>query len=91
MTDEELKAINEFQYLKENDIITPETIKNKDIVMDLISKLQRELEELKDDKPKPPTMMWEPGIKLNKNYWDWNNSSWNYSDVTVRYTGGDNR
>ena len=61
MTPEELEAIDKFQYFKEGDIITKDMIKNKEIVMDLILKLQRELEESKDKIPEvipTPDMMW---------------------------------
>lgn len=49
MTQEELEAIDKFQYFKEGDVITKDMVKNKDIVMDLILKLQRELEEIKSN------------------------------------------
>lgn len=66
MTPEELEAIDKFQYFKEGDIITKDMIKNKEIVMDLILKLQRELEEYKTDKT--PDMLW-PKIDLGHT-WD---------------------
>lgn len=81
MTPEELEAIDKFQYFKEGDIITKDMIKNKEIVMDLILKLQRELEESKSDKipevtPTPdmlwpkidPTRIWSPSPFITNPY-----------------------
>ena len=72
MTDEERKAINNFQYFDKNTIITDELVNDKNIVMDLLAKLQKENEELKDEinqtseKPKYVWPAWWNEPKYNE-------------------------